>query len=334
MLSLMAVGRYIPGTAKYRIEGIDHEKVGPENQTQKSTMEGKCSGFPLYLQAKTDRKGGQRRSVKEPMSKRPKVIEPYTRVAVVTGAGRGIGLEVARRLAERGLGVVLTSPDQNAGKAASAKLLSQGLQVRFHILDVVNEKHIRALLAFVMKQFGRIDVLVNDAGVMFDSGRSKPEGLMARRLTKLPRRVDFGKGPSILEVDMNIVRATLEINTLGALSMCQVFVPPMMKAGYGRVVNVSSSLGQLNGMTDEERVPAYQLSKAALNAVTLMVADAAAGKNVTVNSVCPGWTRTDLGGPEAPQSVGEAAETILWLATRPDGGPTGGFFRNKRRIRW
>jgi NAD(P)-dependent dehydrogenase (short-subunit alcohol dehydrogenase family) len=133
---------------------------------------------------------------------------------------------------------------------------------------------------------------------------------------------------------MNIVRSTLEINTLGPLRMCQAFAPLMMKSGYGRVVNVSSSLGQLNGMTDEERVPAYQLSKAALNAVTLMVADATRGENVTVNSVCPGWTRTDLGGPDAPQSVREAAETIVWLATHPDDGPTGGFFRNKKRIKW
>jgi NAD(P)-dependent dehydrogenase (short-subunit alcohol dehydrogenase family) len=230
--------------------------------------------------------------------------------------------------------VVLTSPSQEDGKAASTKLLRRGLPVTFHILDVVNEKHIRALRAFVIKEFGRIDVRVNNAGVMFDAGRSKVEGLIARRLRKIPRRVDFGKGLGILEVDLDLVRSTLEINTLGPLRMCQAFTPLMMKAGYGRVVNVSSSLGQLNGMTDEERVPAYQLSKAALNAVTLMVADAMRGKTVTVNSVCPGWTRTDLGGPHAPQSVAEAAETIVWLATRPDGGPTGGFFRNKKRINW
>jgi NAD(P)-dependent dehydrogenase (short-subunit alcohol dehydrogenase family) len=268
------------------------------------------------------------------MSKREKNVEPGTRVAVVTGAGRGIGLEVARQLAERGFEVVLTSPNEREGRAAATKLSRQGLPVIFHILDVVNEKHIRALRAFVVKEFGRIDVLVNNAGVMFDAGRSKVEGLIARRLKKIPRKVDFGDGQSILEVDVNIARSTLEINTLGPLRMCQAFVPLMMKAGYGRIVNVSSSLGQLNGMTDEERVPSYQLSKAALNAVTLMVADSARGKNVTVNSVCPGWTRTDLGGPHAPQSVEEASETIVWLATRPDGGPTGRFFRNKKRIEW
>ena len=144
----------------------------------------------------------------------------------------------------------------------------------------------------------------------------------------------FGEGLSILEVNLDIVRATLEINTLGALKMCQVFVPLMMKAGYGRVVNVSSGLGQLNDMTDEDKVPAYQISKTALNAVTRMVADAASGSNVAVNSVCPGWTRTDIGGRQAPQSTKKAAETILWLARQPDNGPTGGFFRNKKRIAW
>jgi len=263
-----------------------------------------------------------------------KSIESDARVAVVTGAGRGIGLEVVRQLAGLGVQVVLTSPNQIEGKAASERLLHQGRNVAFHILDIVNEKHIRALRAFVLKEFGRIDILVNNAGVMFDVGRSKVEGLITRRLKKIPRKVDFGEGPSILDVDINIVRATLEINALGALRMCQAFVPLMMKAGYGRVVNVSSSLGQLNGMTDEERVPAYQLSKAALNAVTLMVADAALGKNVMVNSVCPGWTRTDLGGPDAPQSVEEAAETIVWLATHAGDRPSGGFFRDKKRIEW
>ena len=230
-----------------------------------------------------------------------------------------------------------TAPPQLAREKLKARLqaqsfLRQGLNVTFHLLDVVNEKHIRALRAFVLKKFGRIDILVNNAGVMFDSGRSEVEGLIARRLKKIPRKVDFGQGPSILDVDITYCTLTLEINTLGALRMCQALVPLMMKAGYGRVVNVSSSLGQLNGMTDEERVPAYQLSKAALNAVTLMVADAALGKNVMVNSVCPGWTRTDLGGPDAPQSVEEGAETIVWLATHPNGGPTGAFFRDKKRI--
>ena len=144
--------------------------------------------------------------MKRHLSKGQKSLEPVARVAVVTGAGRGIGLEVVRQLAERGNEVVLTSPNQMEGKAASERLLHQGLNVTFRLLDVVNEKHIRALRAFVLKEFGRIDILVNNAGVMFDSGRSEVEGLIARRLKKIPRKVDIGHGPSILDVDISIVR--------------------------------------------------------------------------------------------------------------------------------
>lgn len=255
------------------------------------------------------------------------------RVAIVTGSDRGIGFEVCRQLGERGYRVVLTSPNKVEGEAAAAKLRRRGADVVYHYLDVVDDKSVPALRRFVLKTFGHIDVLVNNAGVLLDEGRSELEGILAKRLKRRPKELDFGEGPGVLEVDIEIVRATLEVNTLGALRMCQALVPLMMEAGYGRVVNVSSSRGQLYCMADEG-APAYQMSKAALNTITLMAADAARGKNVQVNSVCPGWTRTRLGGPEAPQTVEEGAETIVWLAMRPDSGPTGGFFRDKKRIAW
>jgi NAD(P)-dependent dehydrogenase (short-subunit alcohol dehydrogenase family) len=255
------------------------------------------------------------------------------RVAVVTGSDRGIGFEVSRRLGALGYQVVLTSPNKIKGEASAKKLRRQGMKVFYHSLDVTDKNQIAALRTFILKKFGRVDILVNNAGVLLDEGRSKLEGLMERRLKKPLRKVDVGEGPSVLQVGLDLVRVTLEINTLGPLVLCQTFVPLMVKAGYGRVVNVSSSRGQLSGMNDGG-APAYQMSQAALNTVTLMVADAVRGGNVLVNSVCPGWTRTDLGGPEAPRSVEEAAETIVWLATLPDSGPTGGFFMDKERIDW
>jgi len=259
-------------------------------------------------------------------------VEANGRVAVVTGSDRGIGFEVSRQLGELGFQVVLTSPNPIKGGASAAKLRRQGMSVIYCLLDVTNEKQIRAMRSFIINKLGRVDVLVNNAGVLLDEGRSKLEGLMARRL-KTSKKVDVGEGPIVLKVDVDLVRVTLEINTLGPLRMCQAFVPLMMGAGYGRVVNVSSSRGQFNGMNDGG-APAYQMSKAALNAVTLMVADAVRGGNVLVNSVCPGWTRTSLGGSEAPRSVEQAAETILWLATLPAGGPAGGFFMDKKPIDW
>jgi len=256
------------------------------------------------------------------------------RVAIVTGSGRGIGLEVATELAEKDYQVVITSPDPIKAKEVSGKLQDQGLDAVFHKLDVVSDEDILSLRKFVLDKFGRIDVLVNNAGVMFDLGRSKVEGLIRERFKSIPKKRDYGEGLGVFGVDLEIVRATLEINTLGPLRMCQVFVPLMMRSGYGRVVNVSSSLGQLNDMTDEDKVPAYQLSKTALNAVTRMFADAASGRNVLINSVCPGWTRTDIGGNDAPQSLAQAAKTIVWLATLPNKGPTGGFFKDKKSISW
>lgn len=261
-----------------------------------------------------------------------KRTETHNRVVLVTGSDRGIGFEVCREMNERGYRVVLTSPVRKQAVQALTRLPAPSNAVT-HALDVASPRSVLALRKFIMSRFGRLDILVNNAGVLLDEGRSKIEGIIAHRLKRIPKRVEFGEGPSVLRQDIDIFRATLEINTFGALRMCQAFVPLMMEAGYGRVVNLASGRGQLDGMTDEG-APAYQLSKTALNAITVMVADAARGANVLVNSVCPGWTRTDLGGPEAPRSVEEAADTIVWLATLPNKGPTGRFFRNRKPIPW
>ncbi|MDR7418342.1 MAG: SDR family oxidoreductase [Armatimonadota bacterium] len=230
------------------------------------------------------------------------------RVAIVTGGNRGLGLETCRQLARRGYRVVLTSRDLARGAAAAEALRRTDGDVTACRLDVTKPKEIERLREFVLETYGRAHVLVNNAAVYLDEGRS------------------------VLETTPEELQVTLDTNLRGPLLLCQGFAPGMRRQRYGRIVNVSSGSGQLSTMTDD--APAYAMSKAALNALTRLVADALAGSNVLVNSVCPGWVRTDMGGRHAPRSVEQGVETIVWLATLPDGGPTGGFFRDRKPIAW
>ena len=230
------------------------------------------------------------------------------RIAVVTGANRGIGLETCRQLAERGYRVVLTSRDEAKGRAAAAALAARGLEVEPHALDVTDDASVRAVAEYVERTLGGADVLVNNAGVLVEE-----EG-------------------DVLEIGVEAFRVSMETNVYGVLRMCQAIVPGMRRRGYGRVVNVSSGAGQLASMTDY--APAYSMSKTALNALTRLVAHAAHDGDVLVNSVDPGWVRTDMGGRSAPRSVERGADTIVWCATLPAGGPTGGFFHDRRVVEW
>lgn len=231
------------------------------------------------------------------------------RVAVVTGGNKGIGFEICRQLARKGLRVILTSRDAAKGEEAMQRLRKQGLDVAYHPLDVDSDESVRRLLERLEKDVGRADVLVNNAGILID-----------RRAT------------SVLKEPLQTFRRTFETNFFGALRMCQALVPLMRRNHYGRIVNLSSGLGQLDEMGDG--TPAYRASKTALNALTRMVASATQGQDILVNSMCPGWVRTDMGGPNAARSVEKAAETAVWLALLPHDGPTGGFFRDKKPIPW
>ncbi len=231
------------------------------------------------------------------------------RIAVVTGANRGIGLEIARQLAAKGLRVILTSRDQKRGLQAQRQLAKQGIDVLHHDLDVTRRRSVATFARYLAREQGRVDVLVNNAGIMIDR---------------------YGTG--VLDESEETIHDTLETNFFGALRMCQALVPLMQKRGYGRVVNLSSGMGQLEEMGDGNA--AYRTSKTALNALTRMVAAATADDSILVNSMCPGWVRTDMGGSDASRSVEKGAETAVWLATLPAGGPTGGFFRDKKRIAW
>jgi NAD(P)-dependent dehydrogenase (short-subunit alcohol dehydrogenase family) len=226
------------------------------------------------------------------------------RTALVTGANRGLGLETARRLGLEGYRVVLGARDAARGEAAAGELRAQGIDASVLELEVTAPD--AAALAAV-----EADVLVNNAGII-------PEAGLASR--------------SVFDVAPEVVLRGFENNTLGAYRVAQAVVPGMRERGFGRIVNVSSGMGQLTDMNGGS--PAYRLSKTALNALTRILADELRSTNVLVNSVCPGWVRTDMGGPHARLSVEDGADTIVWAATLPDGGPSGGFFRKREAIPW
>lgn len=234
------------------------------------------------------------------------------KIAVVTGANRGLGFETCRQLAKQGIVVILTSRDEAKGKAAAEKLQAEGLDVKFHPLDVTSPDSIEHLAQFIRNEFGRLDILVNNAAIALDFV-APPEG-------------------SIFNSKIETLQKTIETNTYAPLLLCQALIPLMKVNNYGRVVNVSSGAGQLEDM--QTGYPAYRISKTALNAVTRIFANELKETNILVNAVCPGWVRTDMGGANAPRSLEEGADTIVWLATLPDDAPTGGFFRDRKPIPW
>ena len=235
-----------------------------------------------------------------------------TRIALVTGANRGIGLEIVRQLSREGLMSVLAARDMEKGRAAAAELSSEGLEPAVVALDVLDADSVKACVAEVMELYGRIDVLVNNAGIL-------REGFTPQET-------------SVLDVSMDLVMETFRTNTVGPLLLIQAVVPIMKTQGYGRIVNLSSGAGQLSDM--QSGYPAYRLSKAALNALTRVTAAELGSGEIKVNAMCPGWVRTAMGGPNATRTVEKGAETALWLATLPEDGPTGGFFRDMKPIPW
>lgn len=235
-----------------------------------------------------------------------------TRVALVSGANKGIGLEIVRQLARLGIFAVLGSRDVERGRAAAGKLASEGLEPPVVALDVDDPESITAAVAEVVRLFGQIDILVNNAGVLLD-------------------KADNGES-SVLTVPPQLVARTFTTNVLGPLRLMQAVLPLMTTRDYGRIVNMSSGMGQLSEMGAGH--PAYRLSKTALNALSRTAAAEFPNTNIKINSMCPGWVKTDMGGANAERTPEQGAETAVWLATLPDDGPTGGFFRDKKLIPW
>ena len=223
----------------------------------------------------------------------------------MSGANRGIGREVARQLAEQGYTVVVGSRDLAKGEATAVELGDAAVATQ---LDVRDEASVREAVSFVEREFGRLDVLVNNAGIT------------------------DGWSGTAAEPDFEKVREILDTNLFGSWRLAKATLPLMRRIGYGRIVNVSSGMGQLSDMGG--RSPGYRVSKTGLNALTRMLTAELEDENILVNSVCPGWVRTDMGGQNARRSVEEGADTPVWLATLPDGGPRGGFFRDRKPIPW
>lgn len=227
------------------------------------------------------------------------------KIALVTGGNRGIGLQVCKELGKLGCKVILTSRDEKKGNEQAKQLQGEGLDVLFQSLDVNDERSMDQLTLWITQNFNRLDILINNAGILLDWNK---------------------------ETTSDVLKSTLETNVIGPFLLTKKLSELMRKQHYGRIVNVSSEAGQLAHMGSS--YPAYSISKAALNAVTKVFSTELASFNILVNSVCPGWVKTDMGGVNAPRSVEKGAETIVWAATLPDNGPTGGFFQDKRPLDW
>lgn len=229
-------------------------------------------------------------------------------IALVTGANRGIGFEVTRQLAvDHGHTVFLGSRDPDRGRAAASRIVANGIDVVAIRLDVTDPTTIRSAAAEIARRSGRLDVLVNNAAVDYDTDQ--------RAVT----------------ADLDRVRADLEINVFGAWATLEAVLPLLRRSDHPRVVNVSSGAGALTEMGGG--TPAYSLSKAGLNVLTRKWAAELSRSGVLVNSVCPGWVATDMGGAGG-RPVADGAAGIVWAATLDDDGPTGGFFRDGRPIDW
>ena len=230
-----------------------------------------------------------------------------TRIALVTGANRGIGFEVCRQLAGKGFIVLLTARDARKAKAA-ADALNRAGRVESLALDVDDADSIAKAAAEVAGQYERLDVLINNAGINYDTWETVENA----------------------DIDGTVME-TITTNLLGPWRVCQAFLPLLRRSKSARIVNVSSESGSLSEMGAGP--PAYQVTKAALNALTRTLAGELRGSHILVNSVCPGWVATDMGGTGG-RPVAEGAAGIVWAATLPDDGPSGGFFRDGKPLPW
>jgi NAD(P)-dependent dehydrogenase (short-subunit alcohol dehydrogenase family) len=245
-------------------------------------------------------------------------------IALVTGANRGLGFEISRQLARKDITVFMGARNSESGETAAQTLRDEGLDVRAVKLDVTSVEDMDRLFQQIESECGRLDVLVNNAAVL----------------------IDMNVAPTQLDVD--ILRQSFEVNFFGPYLLTQKMAPLLRNSDHGRVVNMDTGVASLTQLADpdsplrEDICPAYQTSKAALNALTLVFAKEFAADGIKVNSACPGWVMTDMGHEDLPdygdaarpKTVEEGVDTPVWLATLPDDGPTGGFFTDRKPRDW
>ncbi|MEP6754100.1 MAG: SDR family oxidoreductase [Chthonomonadales bacterium] len=243
------------------------------------------------------------------------------KVALVTGANKGLGLEISRQLGAQGITVLIGSRDLGRGEAAAATLKSEGIDTRAIKLDVTNEADIAAAVATIEKGFGKLDILVNNGAVSLDGDGDW----------------SISTAATITQADL---RETFETNVFGVVALTQALLPLIEKSEAGRIVNQSSILGSLTLHSDPEspiyntKLFGYDSSKSALNAFTIHLAFALKDTPIKVNSAHPGWVKTDMGTDAAPMEIPEGAKTAVELATLPADGPTGGFFHLGQSLPW
>ena len=225
------------------------------------------------------------------------------KIALITGGNRGIGYAIAQGLLAKGYRVIITARSLEKAQQAGSKLQGDVLSVE---LDISSDSSIEAALTTVSQNIDSLDVLVNNAGIYPDSN------------------------VNILTVEREVLSSGLNTNTFGTIKMVQTFLPLLEKSEDARVINVSSGMGALNGLTTS--APSYCLSKLALNGATLMLAQSLNSKGIAVNSMCPGWVQTDMGGTSAPRTPEQGADTAIWLATEASRDETGGFWRDRTEI--
>lgn len=247
----------------------------------------------------------------------------HMKVALITGANKGLGYATARQLGQSGVNVIIGARDGAKGEQAARELRDQQIDAEALTLDVTDESSVKAAAQHLAERHERLDILINNAGIL-------PEVTAA----------DEVAGP----LDLRMFKSTFETNVFGAVSIMQEFLPLLANSEAGRIVNVSTTMGSLTDQSDPESpyyglaVPAYRASKAALNSITIGLSKALADTNVKVNSICPGWVQTDLGGPEnraqAPLTADEAARIVVDMALIPQDGPSGQFVDRDGTVAW